>query len=183
MPKTNDLRLAALTLVMIFVPGGFASAVDYQDAVVKVDKTENRHFARAAGLSLNDWVKDIVQKQYVRLALEIIIDGKDEDAVLISIEAAERRSPARCAPGVFGSLIQESETEYFFQVRPSGGKQVRLSLFPGSRTDFPLNRVDCLAGPTEKTAILKISGHYIVHRQEQPDAIEIELRAMPAPDR
>jgi hypothetical protein len=174
-PLASIAGLAAI----LAAAAGLSAAPRFDSASVKLDKTrgaETRSLTPA-----NEVAQQLLGKRYVNLDLEVLIDGTDDDAVQTSIEPADRRYPAKCGPGVFGSLIMTSDIEYFFTSRDNTGKQVRVSIYPGARTAFPFNKVTCLPGPRPDTAVFKVQGYYLVDQDDLGTEIELQLRAFAAP--
>jgi hypothetical protein len=178
------IRLATLAILAsaaaLLPPAKADAASRTFDAVgLKFDKTKE---AAARSVTPADAaIQQLLGKRFVNLDIEVLIDGSDADAVQTSIEASDRRYPAKCAPGVLGSQIMSPDIEYFFTSVDQAGKQVRVSVYPGSRTDFPFNKVTCLPGPRADTAIFKVQGYYLVDQDDLGTAIELELRAIAAP--
>jgi hypothetical protein len=164
-------------LLLATPPAGAATRFD--NAAVKLDKT--REGAARSLTASSELAQQLLGKRYVNLDMEVLIDGSDEDAVQTSIEPADRRYPAKCAPGVLGSQTMTEDIEYFVTSADETGKQVRISIFPGARTAFPFNKVTCLPGPRPNTAVFKVQGYYLVDRDDLGTEIELQLRALPAP--
>lgn len=177
---TRLAPLASIASLGIALAAADASAAQrFDGATVKLDKTKE---GEARGLtSASEAAQQLLNKRYVNLDLEVLIDGTNEDAVQTSIEPSDRRYPAKCGPGVLGSLIMTPDIEYFFTSRDDAGKQVRVSIYPGARTAFPFNKVTCLPGPRPGTAIFKAQGYYLVDKDDLGTEIELQLRALPAP--
>jgi hypothetical protein len=176
------IRLACLasvaSLAVIAGPAGAAPRT-FENAALKLDKT--REGSARSLTPASEVAQQLLNKRFVNLDLEVLIDGSDAESVQTSIEASDRRYPAKCAPGIFGSQIMTSDVEYFFTSADQTGKQVRISIYPGSRTDFPFNKVTCLPGPRGNTAIFKVQGYYLVGQDDIGTEIELELRAIAAP--
>jgi hypothetical protein len=177
------IRLASLasiaSLCVALAAPGLDAAPRFDNASVKLDKTRE---GEARSLTpAGEVAQQLLNKRYVNLDLEVLIDGTNDDAVQTSIEPADRRYPAKCGPGVFGSLIMTPDIEYFFTSRDEAGKQVRISIYPGARTAFPFNKVTCLPGPRPGTAIFKAQGYYLVDKDDLGTEIELQLRALAAP--
>jgi len=162
------------------VGGVDAAPRSFDNAAVKVDKTREGEAARTL-TPASAVAQQLLGKRYVNLDLEVLIDGSNEDAVQTSIEPADRRYPAKCGPGIFGSQIMTPDIEYFFTSADEAGKQVRVSIYPGSRTTFPFNKVTCLPGPRANTAIFKVQGYYLVDKDDLGTEFELQLRALAAP--
>ena len=178
-------RLACLTgiasiAMLLAVAHAGAAARSFENTAVKLDKTKEGQSGRSLATA-SEAAQQLLNKRFVNLDLEILIDGSDADAVQTSIEASDRRYPAKCAPGVLGSQIMTADIEYFFTSTDQSGKQVRVSVFPGARTEFPFNKVTCLPGPRGDTAIFKVQGYYLVDQDDLGNEIELELRAIAAP--
>jgi hypothetical protein len=172
--------LASIASLGIMLTGADLDAAPrFDNAGVKLDKTKDG--AARSLTAASEVAQQILDKRYVNLDLEVLIDGSDEDAVQTSIEPADRRYPAKCAPGVLGSLTMTPDIEYFLTSQDETGKQVRISIFPGARTAFPFNKVICLPGPRPGTAIFKVQGYYLVDKDDLGTEIEVQLRALAAP--
>ncbi len=170
--------VAAAALVAMTHAG--MAARSFENAAVKLDKTRDGQSQRSL-TTASEAAQQLLGKRFVNLDLEILIDGSDTDAVQTSIEASDRRYPAKCSPGVYGSQIMTTDIEYFFTSTDPGGKQLRVSVYPGARTEFPFNKVTCLPGPRADTAIFKVQGYYLVDQDDLGNEIELELRAIAAP--
>jgi hypothetical protein len=145
---------------------------------VKVE-IDGRKAKNRAGEAALESIASMQSFDLVCLDIQIVMDGSQPNAALASTESDTQRYPVACRPGRMGEFPMGSGVEYLLPNVGTVDKQsLSVLLFPGSRTEYRFNAVDCISDPQHAgAAVFRIRGFFTVDNKNLGDNRQIELRA------